>query len=161
MPDSPAAASALLREVARLYTRAQRGVAGGCQTTPTQCHLLTELGRAGPLASGELGARLQLEKSWVSRAVDSLVAAGLVTKEPHPSDARSALVTLTAAGRRRLKTLNRTLDDHAAQLLQALDARDRATVQRALVIVRQALRADTSAGCCPSPPERRKESSCR
>jgi DNA-binding MarR family transcriptional regulator len=157
MTDSPAAAGELLREVARLYTRAQRVVADCCRTTSTQCHLLTELGRSGPLPSGELGARLQLEKSWVSRAVDSLVAAGLVTKEPNPADARSVLVTLTADGRRRVKELNRTLDGHAARLLDSLDARDRATVQRALVIVLQALRADTSATCCLPTPERRKD----
>ena len=35
----------LLREVARLYTRAQRIVADCSQTSNTQCHLLTELGR--------------------------------------------------------------------------------------------------------------------
>src|SRR5262245_60475007 len=122
MPSS-STPGALLREVARLYTRAQRVVADCCSTTSTQCHLLTELGRSGPLPLSELGTRVCLEKSWVSRAVDSMVERGLVSKEPNPTDARSWLVTLTADGGRRVAELNRTLDEHAEQLLESLSER--------------------------------------
>ena len=101
----------LLREVARLYTRAQRIVADCSQTSNTQCHLLTELGRSGPLTLSELGTRVRLEKSWISRAVETLVARGLVTKEPNPADARSWLVTLTAEGTRAVDDLNAALAD--------------------------------------------------
>src|SRR5687767_10099695 len=99
----------LLREVARMYSRAQRVVADCCRTTSTQCHLLTELERSGPLPLSELGSRVMLEKSWVSRAVDAMVARGLVTKEPNPLDARSWLVTLTADGERTVRELSATL----------------------------------------------------
>jgi DNA-binding MarR family transcriptional regulator len=143
----------LLREVARMYTRAQRVVADCCRTTNTQCHLLTELGRSGPLPLSELGTRVSLEKSWVSRAVEAMVARGLVTKEPNPSDARSRLVTLTADGVRTVNELNQTLDDHATQLLGSLSERDRATVEKSLLLLMQALRKDTAANCCLSPPE--------
>ncbi len=57
---------ALLREVTRMYTRAQRVVADCCRTTNTQCHLLIELARSGPLSQADLGTRVLLEKSWVS-----------------------------------------------------------------------------------------------
>ncbi len=53
----------LPREVARMYTRAQRVVADCCRTANTQCHLLTELGCSGPLPLSELGTRVSLEKS--------------------------------------------------------------------------------------------------
>ncbi|HET9206196.1 MAG TPA: MarR family transcriptional regulator, partial [Burkholderiaceae bacterium] len=109
MKPQSARSGSLLREVARMYTRAQRVVADCCKTTSTQCHLLGELGRAGPLALSDLGARVMLEKSWVSRAVDAMVERGLVTKEPNPADARSWLVTLTADGERTVADLNRTL----------------------------------------------------
>ncbi len=58
MNTLPDQSSALLREVARLYTRAQRVVADCCRTTNTQCHLLTELARSGPLPLSELGTRM-------------------------------------------------------------------------------------------------------
>ena len=89
-----------------MYTRAQRVVADCCRTTSTQCHLLTELARTGPLPLSELGTRVSLEKSWVSRAVEAMVERGLVTKEPNPADARSWLVTLTDEGIRTVDELN-------------------------------------------------------
>lgn len=142
----------LLREVARLYTRAQRVVAECCRTSTTQCHLLVELGRSGPLPLNEIGARLSLEKSWVSRAVDGLVERGWATKEPNPLDARSWLVTLTADGEDRALELNATLDNHAARVLEHLSERDRASVEKSLLLLLKALREDIDiASCCPAP----------
>ncbi|MBB6558933.1 DNA-binding MarR family transcriptional regulator [Acidovorax soli] len=145
----------VLREVARMYTRAQRVVAECSSTTNTQCHLLTELGRSGPLPLSELGARVSLEKSWVSRAVEAMAERGLVTKEPNPQDARSWLVTLTAEGERKVHELNTTLDAHAAQLLECLSGRDRAAVEKSLQLLLKALRQDQAAPCCalPRPPK--------
>jgi DNA-binding MarR family transcriptional regulator len=169
MSDSSQAGE-LLREVARLYVRAQRVVADCCQTTSTQCHILTELGRSGPVPMGELGTRLLLEKSWISRAVDSLVALDLVAKAPNPADARSWIVTLTAAGRRRVKALNATLDGHADRLLAGLGEQDRQQVRHALLVLLKQLRQDPSATCCmptsgtrasASASDRKEPSPCR
>jgi len=141
----------LLREVARLYTRAQRVTADCCRTTNTQCHILTELGRTGAQPMVELGQRLCLEKSWISRAVDTLVAEGLVAKKANPDDARSWIVTLTAAGRRRVQQLNETLDAHATQLLLSLSDAERAQVTRSLQVVLDALRIDAGIEQCCQP----------
>lgn len=165
MDTSSRPAGELLREVARLYTRAQRVVADCCGTTATQCHLLIELGRSGALPMVELGQRLNLEKSWVSRAVDGLADGGLVRKRPNPQDARSWLVTLTADGRRRVAELNRTLDNHASHLLDGIGAADRATVEKSLRLLLDALRRNPDvAACCSapaSPATRRGEPPCR
>ena len=155
MNTLPNQSSGLLREVARMYTRAQRVVADCCRTTSTHCHLLTELARSGPLPLSELGTRVSLEKSWVSRAVEAMVKRGLVTKEPNPLDARSWLVTLTVEGVRTLDELNQTLDTHAEQLLGTLRARERAAVENSLLLLMKALREDTAANCCLPPPERK------
>lgn len=160
MTDADVRSGALLREVARRYTRAQRVVADCCRTTSTQCHLLTELVRTGPLPLSELGTRVSLEKSWVSRAVEAMVERGLVTKEPNPADARSWLVTLTGEGRRTVDELNRTLDDHAEQLLASLNARERAAVEHSLWLLMKALHEDTAANCCLPAPERKESKSC-
>jgi DNA-binding MarR family transcriptional regulator len=132
----------LLREVARRYTRAQRVAADECRTTNTQCHILTELARSGAQPLGELGQRLGLEKSWISRAVDALVAEGLVAKKANPEDARSWMVSLTAGGRRRVQQLNETLDAHAMQLLASMTAAERAQVTRSLQMILEALRSE-------------------
>ena len=156
MSDFSSSAGELLREVARLYSRAQRVVADCCNTTSTQCHILTELGRSGPLPMGELGTRLLLEKSWISRAVESLAELDLVSKQPNPADARSWIVTLTAAGKRRVKELNTTLDRHAEELLGSLGERERQQVNDALLTVLQLLRQDRIATCCLPAPERKE-----
>jgi DNA-binding MarR family transcriptional regulator len=161
MTPPSSAAGGLLREVARMYTRAQRVVADCCRTTNTQCHLLSELGRSGPLPLSELGTRVSLEKSWVSRAVDAMVERGLVTKEPNPADARSWLVTLTAEGERTVKELDRTLDEHADHLLGSLSARERADVERSLLLLMKALREDTAANCCLPTGPRKDTTPCR
>jgi DNA-binding MarR family transcriptional regulator len=160
MSEPTTVSGELMREVARLYTRAQRVVADCCRTTPTQCHILTELGRSGAQPMNELGQRLLLEKSWVSRAVDGLVELDLVSKQANPADARSWIVALTPAGKRRVRELNATLDGHAAQLLASLSERDRESVNRSLLLLLKVLRTDKSATCCLPAPER-KESSCR
>jgi DNA-binding MarR family transcriptional regulator len=161
MSETRVVSGRLLREVARLYSRAQRVVADCCRTTSTQCHLLTELARSGPLPLSELGTRVLLEKSWVSRAVDAMVARGLVRKEPNPSDARSWLVTLTDEGVRTVRELEHTLDAHAEQLLCALSERERSAVERSLLLLMKALREDTAANCCLPAPERKESRPCR
>jgi DNA-binding MarR family transcriptional regulator len=62
--------------------------------------VLLEL-RAAPehrLTMSELGDRVVLSRSRVSRVVDELVREGLVAREVNPTDARSAYAVLTATG---------------------------------------------------------------
>jgi DNA-binding MarR family transcriptional regulator len=157
MTTDPEISGSLLREVTRLYARAQRTAADCCGTTPTQCQVITELGRTGPIALGELGRRLCLEKSWIGRAVEGLVTEGLVAKAPNPADSRSLIVRLTAAGQRRHKALNDQLEDHAGRVMSALPASDRIAVNRALRLLLSALRGDaglTTPSCCmPAPAD--------
>jgi len=136
------ATGALLREVARLHVRAQREQVACCGTTATQCHVLTELGRAGALPITELGQRLGLHKGWISRAVASLVAEGLLVRAASGADGRVVSVRLSPAGRLRLRALNRALDRQAARVLRNVPGRDRAQVHRALELVRGALRRE-------------------
>ena len=81
---------ALLREVARLHVQLQRTCVAYCGgTTTTQCTVLTELGRSGPVTLAELSRRIGFDKSWTSRAVENLVQEGLVEKVVNRQDRRS------------------------------------------------------------------------
>src|SRR3954468_16685374 len=55
------------------------------------------------LTMGQLGAVSAVSRTRVSRVVDELVRAGLVTREPNPDDGRSAFAALTPAGRAALR----------------------------------------------------------
>ena len=55
------------------------------------------------LTMGQLGERVVLSRSRVSRVVDEMSRAGLVTRETHPEDARSSYTVLTDAGLARFR----------------------------------------------------------
>lgn len=72
--------------------------------------MLLLFSRSGALPMRVIGQRLQVHPTSVTNAVDRLEEAGLVTREPHPTDRRTTLVRLTRAGRgvarRATKALN-------------------------------------------------------
>ena len=64
--------------------------------------LLALLADAGPLRASELVTRLGLDKSTVSRQVSSLVALGMIDRQPDPVDGRAQVLTPSAEGAARL-----------------------------------------------------------
>jgi DNA-binding MarR family transcriptional regulator len=68
--------------------------------TPSRAHLLWELQRLGPTTQQALAEALDVSPRNVTSLVDGLVATGFVTREPHPTDRRAALVTFTEQGAR-------------------------------------------------------------
>lgn len=133
----------LMREVARLYVRAQRTQIACCDgASNVQCHVLTELLRNDGLTQQALVERLNLDKGWISRAVDALVAEGAVAKQQSDVDRRSVKLSLTESGRGRAEKLERQLNSHAAQLMETIPAERHAQIQEALQLLLQALQSD-------------------
>jgi DNA-binding MarR family transcriptional regulator len=91
---------------------------GSLGITVSRAHLLWELGQSGRVTQRALADSLKVTPRAVTGLVDALVATGLVTREPHPSDRRAALVTLTVRGEELVAQLKR---DHEV-LAQALFA---------------------------------------
>ncbi len=140
--DALETTGALLRDVARLHVRAQREQVACCGTTAAQCHILTELERAGPLPLTELGRRLGLHKGWISRAVATLVDGGLLERGGKDADGRVVVLSLSRAGRRRVEALNGILNRQAARVLERIASPDRERVHRVLALMRTALREE-------------------
>lgn len=61
--------------------------------------MLLYFSRAGSLPLGKMGDRLQVHPASVTNLVNGLERDGLVARAPHPSDGRTTLATITAAGR--------------------------------------------------------------
>ena len=150
---------ALLREVARLHTHLQRTNVACCAgTTVTQCTVLTELGRSGPVPLAELSRRIGFDKSWTSRAVEHLVQDGLVEKVPSQTDHRMVRLSLTAIGEQRVRDLNRTLNGLSERVLERVPASEHQGIQKALLLLLVALQAEVeqpslSADTCDSLTE--------
>jgi DNA-binding MarR family transcriptional regulator len=92
--------------------------------TESRAHVLWQLQQRGPCIQAELAADLHVTPRTITALVDGLVATGFVTREPHPSDRRAALVTFTSRGRATAQAL---ADGHrrlARQLFADLPAGD-------------------------------------
>jgi DNA-binding MarR family transcriptional regulator len=61
--------------------------------------VLLHFSRKGQLPLGKMGHRLMLHQASVTNLVDRLVEQGYVSREPHPTDGRTTLATLTDRGR--------------------------------------------------------------
>ncbi len=135
--------SALLREVARLYLQLQRSCVAACgDTSSTQCFILGEVYRSGPVTQADLGRRLALDKSWTSRAVEALVQEGLLVKESAPEDRRAVVISLSKAGKRRAEELDGSLNGQAEQIIGRIPQKQRPGIYESLRLLRDALRAE-------------------
>jgi DNA-binding MarR family transcriptional regulator len=66
--------------------------------TVARTHVLWELRAQGPSLQRALAAALGVTPRTMTGLVDGLEATGFVTRQPHPSDRRATLVTLTPQG---------------------------------------------------------------
>jgi DNA-binding MarR family transcriptional regulator len=87
--------------------------------------LLAALAEFGPASQASLGRRAEMDRSDVTAAVSELAAAGLAERMPDAGDRRRNVVTITAAGRARLRQLDRILDGVQDELLASLSPRER------------------------------------
>ena len=96
---------ALLKVHAALVPRLDRELQDAHGLPLTWYDVLLELNSAPGrrLTMGQLGSVAAVSRTRVSRVVDELTRAGLVTREPNPDDGRSAFAVLTAAGRATLR----------------------------------------------------------
>jgi DNA-binding MarR family transcriptional regulator len=94
----------------------------------SQAHAISELHAVGPLSQKGLADRLRLQKSTVSRLVDELCAAGLVTRRRNPRDRRGVLLELTSVGTRRAERLASAREALFGGLLDRLTAAERRVV---------------------------------
>jgi len=93
------------RELAqRALTRARAGV-------------LWHLSRHGPVTQRALSQALRCSPRNVTGLLDALEAAELVTRDPHPTDRRAVLVSLTEAGSAAVARLLAQRQQAAASLL--------------------------------------------
>ena len=136
---------ALLRVHAALVPLLDRELQAKHQLPLAWYDVLLEL-NYGPdrrLRMSELGERVTLSRTRVSRLVDEMTAAGLVVREANPDDRRSAYAVLTAKGRTLFRQAAPTyLDGIDEQFGTALTLAELTTIKDALdkVIQRAARR---------------------
>jgi DNA-binding MarR family transcriptional regulator len=89
--------------------------------------LLGLLEREGPQSIAALATHLLLDGSTVTRQVAMMEGQGLVEKQPHPQDGRSALICATPHGRRQATKMREIRLRRVKTLFQGWEGKDRAT----------------------------------
>lgn len=118
----PAAAVERLRLViARLYRQLAQASGNDLNLTYAQLSALARTQQHGPLRIGELAAYEQVAAPSLTRTVAPLAAAGLIAKQPDPTDGRSSLVTITPEGDDVLDRIRRTRSGLLARRMARLD----------------------------------------
>lgn len=92
---------------ARLYKKLTAGVHDGLDESTYP--VLSGLARFGPLSAAQLAEEIGIDRSVASRHASRLEDAGLLRREPDPSDRRAVLLTLTDPGRQAVKEMRRRL----------------------------------------------------
>jgi DNA-binding MarR family transcriptional regulator len=94
--------------------------------------VLVALGEFDMMTAKAIGRHSHMHKTKVSRAVALLERRKLVTRRANRADLREAFLSLTPAGREMYNDLAPMALDFAHQLIEAVDAADRAALDRAL-----------------------------
>ena len=139
---------ASIRALVRRFAVSERADVACCGVTVAQAAALEALGAEGPTRLRDLGRRLGIAPSTLTRNLVRLEASGLVEREADPEDARSARVGLTAQGRRAARAVAAQEEDFARQVLSRIPVVRRALVVESLGDILAAVRAATEE-CCP------------
>ncbi|MGW5360107.1 MarR family winged helix-turn-helix transcriptional regulator [Actinopolymorpha pittospori] len=105
---------------------------GGVGARGYHYRILAALDEFGAASQTELGRRSSMDRSDVVATINELAQQGFVERTPDPDDRRRNIVTLTTAGHRQLRRMDRALDKVQDDLLRPLPAQDRQTLTRLL-----------------------------
>ncbi|MFF2083375.1 MarR family winged helix-turn-helix transcriptional regulator [Nocardia sp. NPDC058176] len=87
--------------------------------------LLATLAELGPASQATLGRRSGIHLSDMVAAINELAERDLVERAPDPADRRRNIVSLTTAGKRQLRRLEKGLAESQDELLAPLSAEQR------------------------------------
>jgi DNA-binding MarR family transcriptional regulator len=113
----------------------------GGRLTPTNLRALDVLADADGLPVGELAARVGIDDTTASRLADRLEAAGVAERRRSPHDRRVAVVALTREGAELARLVREQRRRFFADVLAALEPRERAELVRLTGKAADALRA--------------------
>jgi DNA-binding MarR family transcriptional regulator len=121
-----------LGAITRSYIRAAREAVADVPGGARGYLVLAAAGQGEPKSQLALAQHIGVDRTAMTYLLDDLEGAGLVERRPDPSDRRARRVTLTEAGRARLRQLKAGLLDVEDGLLGPLDDGDRAVLRTLL-----------------------------
>jgi DNA-binding MarR family transcriptional regulator len=148
MKAEATALRAAIRALVRRFGVSERADVACCGVTVAQAAALEALEAEGPLRLGDLGRRLGIAPSTLTRNLARLEASGLVEREGDAEDGRSDRAALTRSGRAAARAVGAREAEFARQVLERIPAERRTTVVDSIGELLAAVRAETEE-CCP------------
>ncbi|ALE77456.1 MarR family transcriptional regulator [Pseudonocardia sp. AL041005-10] len=133
-------ASRLRLAVGRLNRRIR--IDGSESLPPLQLSTLVTVEQHGPLRLSELARREGVTAPTMSRVLSALDDQGMVERAADPGDARGVLISISTAGRDRLREVRSQRTALVARRLDRLDADQRAALEAALPAIEALIVAD-------------------
>ena len=138
-----------LRELLRVLVRhlglLEKSEAGCCGITLSQCHAQVEIGRRGSMNLNDLADLMEVDKSTMSRTINALVEAGMVTRALDNIDRRYVVIQLTQDGQRFFENTETSMERYYQTILNRIPADKRDGVIESLTLLTSAIGHDT---CC-------------
>lgn len=116
-----------------------------CGVSFTQCHAITEIGRASGISLNELAEKLNVDNSTMSRTVNNIVNKGLANRELDPNDRRYVTISLTEDGKNVYEEINSTMNNYFKKIYENIPEEKREQVLESLELVADAI---TKSFCC-------------
>lgn len=128
-----------IRVIEREIERQIKAGAMCCGVSLAQCHALMELGAHAEMSIAELADKLCLDRSTLSRTIDSLVQAGLVSREMDPNDRRYMRIRLTEKGQEIFHGINTASNAFYLKVFGNIPSEKHAQVIEAIGLFAEAL----------------------
>jgi len=116
------------REIIRIFEREifLQNTASCCDgISLSQCHTLLEIEKNEKISVSELAQNMRLDKSTVSRNVDSLVKLDFVARVIPDENRRKAILNLKTEGQKVCTSINYSNDSYIENVLQDFSDQDR------------------------------------
>lgn len=115
------------------------------------CHVLLEFEDGQPRSLRDLQDTMEMDKAGLSRAVDTLVKAGMLSRRENPDNRRSIIIEATETGLMKIREVNEGTDEKHRKLFDLIPTNEHATVVCALSYLAKAYDEldgeDTSCTC--------------
>jgi DNA-binding MarR family transcriptional regulator len=115
------------------------------------CHVLLEFEDGKARSLRDLQDAMEMDKAGLSRAVDTLVKAGMLTRRENPDNRRAIIIEATAAGIDKIREVNEGTDEKHRKLFDLIPPNEHATVVCAMSYLAKAYDeldgGDAGCGC--------------
>ncbi len=136
--------SSFLREITRLTVQdlglLEKSKVSCCNVSLSQCHAVVEIGRAAEMSLNDLAQVLNLDKSTMSRVVNTLVENEYVDRLIDQADRRYIRISLTEKGKHLYQSIENNMNQYFEDIFQKIPEHKQKEVTENLELIMNILR---------------------